>query len=384
MSAFNGLFVCLQNVYRLSAVHSRSISPENFSGAKGGGGRATEGNGALAARDLGRGWKISPSICIDPGQTCTLCDIDTSSSGGGAIQHIWMTVQGNWRFDILRIYWDDQEQPSVECPLGDFFACGWNQYAHVNSAAICVNPGLAFNSYWPMPFRKRCRMTLTNLADEQIGVYYQIDYGLGPVPDDAAYFHAQFRRVNPLPYKQVYTILDGVRGRGHYVGTYMAWAVLSNRWWGEGEIKFYLDGDWPPGAQPAEYGGDAFPTICSTGTEDYFCGAYNFDVRTRDHRGDEHTQYQAFNTSFAGLPQIIRGDGHYQVQQRFGMYRWHIPDPIRFEQDLAVTIQALGVGRSGHRYLPHSDDIASVAYWYQTLPTAPFPTLPDRDSLEII
>ncbi len=361
MAPFNGLGMHLGNLSRLSAAQTRSISPENFSGAKGAGGLATDGTGAHAARELGQGWKLSPSVRIGPGECRELADIQ----GSGAIQHIWLTPTGNWRFSILRIYWDDQEHPSVECPLGDFFACGWGKYAQISSLAVCVNPGSAFNCYWEMPFRKRCRITLTNIADESMTLYYQITYALTEVPDDAAYFHAQFRRTNPLPYKQVYRILDGVRGQGHYVGTYMAWGVNNNGWWGEGEIKFYLDGD------------DKAPTICGTGTEDYFCGSYNFDV------GKENGGYREFTTPYSGLPQVLRPDGLYQSQMRFGMYRWHITDPIRFQQDLRVTIQALG-WRSGGRYLPLQDDIASVAYWYQTLPTAPFPPLPSRDELEII
>lgn len=359
MSGFNGLGMHLGNLARLSSARTRSISAENFTGEKGKGGMATEGTGASRAGDLGPGWKISPSVRIGPGETFELADIREP----GAIQHIWMTPTGPWRFSILRIYWDDCEVPSVECPVGDFFACGWGKFAQVSSLPVCVNPGSAFNCYWEMPFRKRCRMTMTNLGDEAMTLYYQIDYTLTEVPDDVAYFHAQFRRVNPLPYKEVYTILDGVKGRGHYVGTYMAWGVNNTGWWGEGEIKFYLDGD-------------EYPTICGTGTEDYFCGSYNFENR-------ETRQYQEFTTPYSGLPQVIRPDGLYQSQQRFGLYRWHIMDPIRFEQDLRVTIQALG-WRSGGRYLPLQDDIASVAYWYQTLPPAAFPPLPDRDYLEII
>jgi hypothetical protein len=359
MSGFNGLGMHLGNLARLSSARTRSISAENFTGEKGKGGMATEGTGASRAGDLGPGWKISPSVRIGPGETFELADIREP----GAIQHIWMTPTGPWRFSILRIYWDDCATPSVECPVGDFFACGWGKFAQVSSLPVCVNPGSAFNCYWEMPFRKRCRMTMTNLGDEAMTLYYQIDYTLTEVPDDVAYFHAQFRRVNPLPYKEVYTILDGVKGRGHYVGTYMAWGVNNTGWWGEGEIKFYLDGD-------------EYPTICGTGTEDYFCGSYNFENR-------ETRQYQEFTTPYSGLPQVIRPDGLYQSQQRFGLYRWHIMDPIRFEQDLRVTIQALG-WRSGGRYLPLQDDIASVAYWYQTLPPAAFPPLPDRDYLEII
>ncbi len=358
--SFNGLGMDMGNLSRLSSAKTRSISPENFTGEKGRGGMAKEGTGARAARDLGQGWKISPSVVIEAGETFTLADVE----GPGAIQQIWMTPTGNWRFSILRIYWDDQEQPAVECPVGDFFAMGWGEYAQLSSLAVCVNPGSAFNSYWEMPFHKRCRITMTNIAPEAMVLYYQINYTLTEVPDDCAYFHAQFRRVNPLPYKDVYTILDGVEGQGHYVGTYMAWGVNNNGWWGEGEIKFYIDGD------------DPYPTICGTGTEDYFCGSYNFENKALG-------QYQAFNTPYAGLHQIIKPDGVYRSQMRFGLYRWHIPDPIRFEQDLRVTIQALG-WRSGRRYLPLQDDIASVAYWYQTLPTAPFPPLPDRDELEVI
>ena len=360
MSTFNGLGMHLGNLARLSDAQTRSISPENFMGEKGKGGMATSGTGADCARDLGQGWKLSPSIAIQPGATLTLADIQ----GSGAIQQIWMTPTGNWRYSILRIYWDDQEQPAVECPVGDFFCMGWGKYAPLSSLAVCVNPGSAFNCYWEMPFQRRARITMTNIADEPMRLYYQINYTLTTVPTDCAYFHAQFRRTNPLPYKDVYTILDGVQGSGHYVGVYMAWGVNNTGWWGEGEIKFYIDGD------------QEWPTICGTGTEDYFCGSYNFENKATK-------QYEEFTTPYAGLHQVIRPDGVYQSQQRFGMYRWHITDPIRFQQDLRVTIQALG-WRSGHRYLPLQDDIASVAFWYQTLPTSPFPTLPSRDYLEVI
>jgi hypothetical protein len=361
MADFNGLGMSLGTLARLSNARTRSISPENFSGEPGAGGMAEDGTGAQAARDLGRGWKLSPSIKIQPGETRVLADVRDQ----GAIQQIWMTPTGHWRHSILRIYWDDQEQPAVECPVGDFFACGWQQYAQVSSLAVCVNPGSAFNCYWEMPFRSGFKITMTNIAAQEMTLYYQINYTLTDVPEDAAYFHAQFRRTNPLPYKDVYTILDGVQGRGQYVGTYMAWGVNNSGWWGEGEIKFYMDGD------------RAWPTICGTGTEDYFCGSYNFDL------GTQHGGYREFTTPYAGLPQVLRPDGTYRSQTRFGMYRWHIMDPIRFQSELRITIQALG-WRTGGRYLPLQDDIASVAYWYQTLPTAPFPALPDADTLEVV
>lgn len=372
MAGFNGLGMHMGVLSRLSDAQSRSISPENFTGAKGQGGMATEGTGAAhaAAAGLGQGWKISPSVFIEVGDTFTLAEIE----GPGAIQQVWMTLAfGKWRHAIIRMYWDDQEHPSVECPAGDFFANGWEQFAQVSSLAVCVNPGRAFNCYWEMPFRKKARITMTNIGVERLYVYYQINYTLTDVPADCAYFHAQFRRTNPLPYGEVYTLLDGVSGRGHYVGTYMAWGVNNTGWWGEGEIKFFMDGD------------GAFPTICGTGTEDYFCGAYDFDpgIMEKDKYG--RSFYQEFNTPYAGLPQVIQPDGVYKSQQRFGLYRWHVMDPIRFRDDLRVTIQALGWRpRKQRTYLPLQDDIASVAFWYQALPTAPFPALPDRDYLEVI
>jgi hypothetical protein len=361
MAGFSGLGMGMGTLSLLSQAKTRSISPENTTGEPGKGGMALEGTGKDHARDLGQGWKISPSFRVEPGVTHVVADIE----GPGALQHIWLTPTGHWRFSILRIYWDGQQQPSVECPLGDFFASGWNQYAQINSLPVCVNPGSAFNCYWEMPFRKHCRITLTNVAPETMTVYYQVDYTLTPVPADAAYFHAQFRRVNPLPSKDVYTIVDGIKGPGHYVGTYMAWGTNNRGWWGEGEIKFFMDDD------------RQFPTICGTGTEDYFCGSYDFDL------GKERGGYHEFTGPYAGLSQVIRPDGLYESQTRFSMYRWHVMDPVRFQDRLKVTIQALG-WRSDRRYLPLQDDLASVAYWYQALPTAPFPALPSRDVLEVI
>jgi hypothetical protein len=363
---FNGLGVGMDNLFRLSNAKTRSISAENFTGEKGKGGMATEGVASRQSRDLGQGWKVNPYIIVEPGATFTLAEI----TGPGAIQHIWLTPTGTWRYSILRFYWDDEKTPSVEVPLGDFFGMGWGEYAHLTSLAVCVNPGSAFNSYWVMPFRKKCKVTLENINTEKVTIFYQIDYTLTDVPDDAAYFHAQFRRTNPVKYKDVYTIVDNIKGRGHYVGTYMAWGVHNNGWWGEGEIKFFMDGD------------KEFPTINGTGTEDYFCGSYDFDTRRKISAGVDVVEYTEFTTPYAGLHQVIRGDGHYKVMQRFGMYRWHIPDPIRFEKDLRITIQDLG-WRSGGRYLPQQSDISSVAYWYQVEPHAAFPKLPTKDELEV-
>jgi hypothetical protein len=356
---FDGLAVDMSNLFRLSSARTRSISPENFTGAKGQGGMATEGTGKEAARDLGQKFKISPSVKVESGQTFTLAEI----AGPGAIQHIWMTPTGTWRFSILRFYWDGETSPSVEVPVGDFFASGAGRYAQVSSLAVAVNPGSAFNSYWPMPFRKSAKITLENLDKETMTLYYQVTYALADVPADSGYFHAQFRRSNPLPQKQDHVILEGIKGQGHYVGTHMVWGVRSTGWWGEGEIKFFMDGD------------TEFPTIAGTGTEDYFGGSYNFENRLTK-------QYQEFTTPYSGLPLVIRPDGVYQSQQRFSLYRWHITDPIRFERDLKVTIQALG-WRSGGRYLPLQDDISSVGFWYQREPHGAFPVLPPKDELEI-
>jgi hypothetical protein len=360
MEGFNGLGLSIGNLSRLSKAKTRSISAENFTGEKGKGAMATEGTGSYASRELGLGWKVSPSINVKGNSIVPLADIE----GPGAIQHIWLTCHPSvWRTLILRFYWDNEETPSVEVPVGDFFCNGWCERANLTSLPVCVNPAGGMNCYWEMPFKKHAKITIENLNNEEAVVYYQVTYTLTEIPEDAAYFHAQWRRNNPLPYKEVHTILDGIKGQGHYVGTYLAWGVNNNNWWGEGEIKFFMDGD-------GEY-----PTICGTGTEDYIGGAWNFEF--------PQGQYGVFSNPYSGLHQVIKPDGLYKAQQRFGMYRWHIMDPIRFEEDLKVNIQALG-WRSKGRYLPMQDDIASVGFWYQSEPHAEFPKLPSIDELEVI
>ena len=356
-SQFSGITQGMADLYRTSSAKSRSISPENFTGEKGKAGTATEGTGKRAARDLGQGWKVSPSVRIKAKSTFTLGEIQ----GPGCIQQIWMTPAPREisRTSILRFYWDGESDPSVECPVGHFFACGWGKYAQISSLAVCVNPGSAFNCYWPMPFRKSAKITVENTSEKDMVLYYQINYSLTDVPEDAGYFHAQYRQEHPLKQKGLYTILDGVKGQGQYVGTYLAWEVHSPGWWGEGEIKFYMDGD------------EEFPTICGTGTEDYFCGSYDFE--------DQEThKYVTFSTPYTGLAQVLPPDQIYKPGQRFGLYRWHIADPVRFEKELKVTIQALG-WKSDGTYLPEEDDISSVAYWYQKEPHNPFPKLPPAE-----
>jgi len=367
---FDGLNMDMGTLPLLSDAKSRSISPENRTGEKGAGGMATleEGTAAEAARDLGQGWKVNPYIYIEPNETVTLGEINEA----GCLQHIWMTIMGSWRFNIIRIYWDGEKEPSVECPAGAFFASGWGEFSQVSSLAVCVNPGSGFNCYWPMPFRKKCKITMTNIDTKKTTLYYQIDYTLTSVPKTAGYFHAQFRRTNPLAYKTDYTILDGVEGKGHYVGTYMMWQPNNDGWWGEGEIKFYIDGD------------KEYPTICGTGTEDYFCGSYCFKTNPESPKDWVKGRYTIFTTPYAGMPQVLRPDDKkWQVNTRFGLYRWHIADPVRFEKDLKVTMQALGWRGNLKQYLPLQDDISSVAYWYQTEPHKTFPKLPDKDYLEV-
>ena len=359
---FSGINNSMSTLHLLSDAKSRSVSPENFTGEKGKGGMATEGTSSNAARDLGQGWKMYPKVVLQPGETTVLADIE----GPGAIQHIWCTIGRNkqecWRDYILRFYWDDMEYPSVEVPFGDFFCNGWSKYSPINSLPVCVNPARGFNCYWTMPFKKRAKITIESRRPDTTSLFYQIDYTLAEVDDDCAYFCASFRRSNPTV-GSIHTIVDGIKGKGQYVGTYFAWQPNNNGWWGEGEIKFYMDGD------------TEFPTICGTGTEDYICGAYDWVIP-----GEGYTY---FSTPYSGLHEIHRPDGVYLANTRFGMYRWHITDPIRFENDLRVTIQDLG-HRSEGRYYKQQSDISTVAFWYQTLPNAEFPPIGTKDELEIV
>ena len=325
---------------------TRSISAENPTGEKGGGSKATPDESSPASQ-LGIGWKVRPFIDIPERHTVNLASID----GPGVIQHIWMTADPKaYRDCILRFYWDGELSPSVEVPFGDFFTAGHGLRYKVNSLMVTVNPSGGFNSYWPMPFRKSAVVTIENQGTETIrNLYYQITYALEEVPEEAALFHAQWRRSVSTREHPEHIILDGVVGQGQYVGTFLAWEQLSNGWWGEGEIKFFLDGD------------SRNPTINGTGTEDYFGGAFGF--------GD------IFSGPFSGYPLSLKDHG---VIPKHSLYRWHVLDPIRFSHDLRVTIQTLGWWPNG-KFQPLTDDIASVAIWYQMEPHQPFPMLPARE-----
>ena len=348
----------LDKLYMPSKEVSRSISPENFTGEKGKGGMATEGASSDHARELGQTWKVSPRIFIEPGETFVLADI----KGSGIIKHIWFAKTGDTRKQILRIYYEGDTKPAVECPMSDFF-CAAKESWQISSLAICLNSFNAYNSYFEMPFKKACKITVENVDAERRVLYYQIDYVETEVPDDILYFHAQFRRVNPLPYKEDYTIIDNIKARGKYVGTYLFFGTTNNGWWGEGEIKFFMDGD------------DKFPTICGTGTEDYFCGAWCF-------RAEEKGEYLDFSSPYSGF-HALKNDTTYLSQKRFSMYRWHINDAINFEKDLKVTIQAIG-WKSRMRYLPLQPDMSSVAYLYLDKTSVESVPMPDEDGLEII
>jgi hypothetical protein len=337
------------NLPWLSEAQTRSISAENLTGAKGQGGMAipnpAEAKPAASARaadNLGQGWKVKPFLRVNAGETVTLMDVD----GPGVIQHIWM-VEGVSRANILRFYWDGETTPSVEVPAPDFFAVGHETFARVNSQMVIVNPANAMNCYWPMPFKRHARVTFSNEAGKDLELLaFQITYALTEVPKSAGYFHAQWRRADSSQ-QNPYVILDGVHGKGRYAGTFLAWTQRRKGWFGEGEVKFFMDGD------------TQFPTICGTGTEDYFCGSYGFQ--------------EPFTTAYSGT--TLPANGDHEPPSYWSLYRWHVMDPICFDRDLKVTIQALGWGDDG-KYKLLSDDIASVAYWYQAEPHAAFPTLP--------
>ena len=347
---------------------SRSVSGENVTGEPGKGGMADPAMAAQPGiaefgqvpdleqpnpgRDLGPKHKNRAWIFLDPTVETPLLDTD----GPGIIRHIWIATHKEYFRDcIIRMYWDGEETPSVEVPLGDFFCNAPGFYGEIQSNVICVNPVNAMNCYFPMPFRKHARMTIQNRRTERLShFYYTVNYTLEPVAGQTPYLHASFRRVHSLPYDQDMVIADGIKGTGTFAGCYLAWQQNNAGWWGEGEVKMFIDGDFE------------FPTICGTGTEDYFGGAWGFGNKT-------------FSSPYSGY----NCGGESKTGQRHAMYRFHLPDPVWFHKDLKVTIQALG-WRSFGRFLPLRDDIAATAWWYQNEPHAPLPKLGSPDDLENI
>ena len=358
---------------------TRCINAENPDGGK--------GRAAMAASALGPSRKGSPCIStVRSGESVTLMDVE----GPGVIRHIWMTVTDRTsptgpdvlRNLILEFYWDGEDSPSVQCPIGDFFCCGHAQSCTINSIPVMVNPNRGFNCYFAMPF-EHARIVLRNDHNEDVpAFFYQIDYTeYDQLPADTMRFHAQWRRQRVTELAHDYVVLDGVEGHGTYVGTYLALTALESRWWGEGEFKFYIDGD------------GKYPTWCSTGAEDYFGGAWAF----LDRPPHALPEAQCFNTLFAGYPYRSTRDAtrdrfsagkpnpnpmlatNDDALPRHGLYRWHLPDPISFKEDLRVTFQDLG--NDDIKLYEREDDISTVAYWYQSEPHAvfaPFAARQDR------
>lgn len=362
------MFDSFDSVYRSKKRVSRSISAENVYGRPGAGGMAEldspqEDVLALgqvwtpadqfptsAAARLGKKYKVRPCIQLAPGKETVLMDVD----GPGCIRHIWMTVDAVYtRQLILRMYWDGEEKPSVEVPLGDFF-CNANKYeGRVLSVPVNVNPNNGLNCFFPMPFRRHAKITVEKIhPSADIIFFYTINYTLEEIPEDALYFHASFNRSNPLPYGEDFVIADGIEGKGQFMGCYMTWHQKSDGWWGEGEIKMFIDDD------------EEYPTVCGTGTEDYFGGAWGF--------------FDTFSAPFMGFPTGKEN----KVGVRHSLYRFHIPDPVYFESRFRATIQALGWHTISQHYMPLQDDISATAYWYQTEPHAPVRPVPGLYELE--
>lgn len=345
---------------------SRSFTAENPTAAPGAGGRA--------ASVLGAGRKGAPCLTIPAGQTVTLAD----ASGAGEIRHVWCTVAPHTeavgfvlRDLVLRAYWDGSDTPSVEVPLGDFFCNGNGQRSLVTSAQVLVAPTSGMNAYFRMPFHDGARITIENQHPVDVeGFFYQIDWVEIPDPTTvpALRFHAEFRRENPTRPAEDYTLIDGVTGRGVFLGSYLTIVALERYWWGEGEMKFFIDGDTD------------HPTICGTGTEDYYGGAWAFQDRLSS---DTEPEVLTYSAPYVGYPTYITRDRSQQAVYAtpmapvHGMYRWHLPDPIYFHTDLRVTLQQ--IGQVGPDLVERADDVSSVAYWYQESAGSTGHPFPSRD-----
>ena len=340
----------MQNYCLLRDARTFGFSAENPDGKKGGG-------------NAGQCYKVRPCVEIQPGETLTLAETD----GPGIIQHIWFTGYVGHNF-ILRIYWDHQEYPSVEAPINAFFGCAYDQnfldihgeYPVLNSALLLVAPGRGLNSYFEMPFAKHCKITMENRGKEPNTLYYMITGCHTELPKNIGYFHASYRQEHPVQKGRSYTIIDGIDGKGQFLGLTLATGMNGNNTcWVEGEARMYLDGE-------------ATPSLHYTGTEDYFCGSYGFgnDIYRK--------KYQTFSGHYAGMYSVLgNNDEFYNGQQRFLLYRFHAPDPIYFENGFKMTLDNLGW--TGPRY----DDYTSCAYWYQTLPGAPLKELPTDVEMEM-
>jgi hypothetical protein len=314
-----------------TGLESRSISFENPTGARGEGGKA--------ASNLGPGRKGAPARTVKPGETVTLCDI----AGRGTIRHIWITMHHDpetLRACVLRAYWDGQEQPSIECPVGDLMGVAHGKVMAYQSAVHSVGPNAGMNLWLPMPFTKRARFTFTHEGSKNTPLFYQMDYTLGDKhPRNVGRLHVLFRRENPTTLKQDFELLPQRRGKGRFLGALMGIRALEGDWWGEGEIKIYLDGD------------TEFPTICGTGSEDYVGLSWGMQQTPFLYNGC-HLNQKGFVT----------------------MYRWHLPDPIYWQKDCRITIQQIGWKNGLYE---RQDDWFCATFWYEPVPSAPLPAFPD-------
>lgn len=339
----------MENLYTLpKGLISRSISFENPKGEKGGGGQV--------ASPLGVGRKGDPARLIEPGETCELAAI----SGPGTIRHIWATmppVAKATRGAVLRFYWEGQEHPSIEAPVGDFFGFAHGKTKEFQTAAHSVGSAQGMNIWLDMPFVRAARVTLTNETPKPFPFFYQIDYTLGDGHDDSVgRLHGLFRRENPTTPGADFELLPERQGRGVFLGTIMGVRPLSPAWWGEGEIKFYLDGD------------EAFPTICGTGSEDYVGLSWGLQENAFFYNGASLCERDGSDTGF------------------ISMYRWHMKDPVFWQNNIRVTIQQ--IGHEGHspsldaykaNLFDRADDWCAMTFWYEPSPSAPLPQLPSTE-----
>lgn len=333
----------LKDLARNKNAISRAICAENPTGEKNQGNLLKEGVNAKASYDagLGQGWKVSPCVLIKAHSNFDICNI----FGEGHINHIWFTCDSVFYSSLVfKGYFDDLKEPCIDSPLGAFFLNGWGRRANVSSLAICVNPSGGLNSYFVMPFRKNAHLVMENNADVDVILYYQVDYTLDKVLDDEMYFHAFYNFVERLDKKTCFNILPKIDGEGSYVGTYFGFKTDFVTWWGEGEFLFYIDDD-------------EHPSICTTGTEDYFGGAWNFE-QPKGH-------YHLFSTPYSGFIDVYPQDEIYVKEQECGMYRFHVVDPIYFKKNIKVEVEAIGWEEDFSKYRSLSPKLFSVAYYYK-------------------
>lgn len=346
-------------------IESRSISFENPTGAPGAGGTAVNSQ-------IGKGRKGAPNKLIEPTETVVLCDIQEK----GTIRHIWMT--GEWinfpwlkvrnmtrskllRSIVIRAYWDDQQHPSIECPLGDFMGLAHAKIVPFQNSVHSIGENGALNIWLPMPFNKNARITLTNESDVSFTLFYQIDYTINDQhQDNVGRLHVNFSRENPTTPKVDFEILPKREGKGRFIGAVLGIRTLHPGWWGEGEIKFYMDGD-------TEY-----PTICGTGSEDWIALSYEMQQTPYQYHGC-NLRFISDSTTMA--LDLKTNQMKEMNREYITMYRWHLPDPIYWKKDCRVTIQQIGCC-----YYERKDDWSTATFWYEPVPSAPLPEMPDMQA----